>query len=87
MAKGKKTGGRKAGTPNKKTTELQDKLIDSGFDPIQELIEIAVDLQTSKDLKTKICSDLAQYVYPKRKAVEHSGEMTYTIEDLLLDDD
>ncbi len=66
--------------------QLKEKLEGLGFDPIAEMVEIAQDPECKPDLKKAICSDLAQYVYPKRKAIEHSGDMSLSIEDYLLDD-
>ena len=68
MAKGIKTGGRKKGTPNKKTTELMELLGD--YNPIQRLIEIAKDENTSLDMQVKINLDLLPYIYPKRKSID-----------------
>ena len=68
MAKGIKTGGRKAGTPNKKTTELIELLGD--YNPITRLIEIAKDENTPLDMQVKINLDLMPYIYPKRKSID-----------------
>lgn len=74
MAKGIKTGGRAKGTPNKKTTELMELLGD--YNPIQRLIEIAKDENTSLDMQVKINLDLLPYIYPKRKSIDmNSNEM------------
>lgn len=86
MAEGKKTGGRVKGTPNRKTRKLQRILEDKDFDPVLELIALAKDPETSRGDKKDICKDLVQYIYPKRKAVEHEGSMALTIDDVLLDD-
>lgn len=70
---GIKTGGRAKGTPNKKTTELMELLGD--YNPIQRLIEIAQDENTSLDMQVKINLDLLPYIYPKRKSIDmNSGE-------------
>ena len=53
---GIKTGGRKKGTPNKKTTELMELLSD--YNPIQRLIEMAKDKNISLDMQVKINLDL-----------------------------
>ena len=69
-----KTGGRAKGTPNKKTTELMELLGD--YNPIQRLIEIAKDENTSLDMQVKINLDLLPYIYPKRKSIDmNSNEM------------
>jgi hypothetical protein len=72
MSFGKKTGGRKAGTPNKKTQELQSLLLNLGCDPIEGMAMLAMDTNNSPELRGRMYAELAQYVAPKRKAVEHS---------------
>ena len=71
MSLGKKTGGRIRGTPNKKTLEIQDKLCIMGCDPIQGMAALAMDVDNSPELRGRMFAELAQYVAPKRKAVEH----------------
>jgi len=74
-----KTGGRKRGTPNKKTVAVQEQMEQLGFDPIESMIEICNQAMSDKNyaLAGQMAKELAQYVYPKRKAVEHtSGEPT-----------
>ena len=71
--KGKaKTGGRKKGTPNKRTKELAEVL--GAFDPAEKLVQIYNETD-DLDLKAQICRDLLKYVYPQRKAVEMSADV------------
>ncbi len=72
--KGAKTGGREKGTPNKKTQAVIDKLAALDCDPIEGMARIALDDQNSPELRGRMFSELAQYIAPKRKAIEHSGE-------------
>ena len=65
-----KTGGRKPGTPNKQTKAIARKLAKLGCDPIEGLAKIALDPKTEPTLKVRCFAELAQYVYPKRKAVD-----------------
>lgn len=76
MALGKKTGGRKKGTPNKKSQALMDRLKSLGCDPIEDMALVAKEAKTEGDwnLLLSASKELAQYVYPKRKAVEVTGE-------------
>lgn len=97
---GQKTGGRKAGTPNKRSLEVAERLADMGIDPIERLALIAQmaeqDAQAAEDgarlphlqLAKDCYKELAQYVAPKRKAVEHSGSIGISHEQALaaLDD-
>ena len=65
-----KTGGRARGTPNKATDALARKLTKLGCDPIEGLAKIALDPATETVLKVRCFAELAQYIYPKRKAVD-----------------
>lgn len=68
-----KTGGRVAGTPNKRSQEIQDKLDALGCDPIEGMALIAKEALEIKDypLAGNMFKELAQYIAPKRKAIEH----------------
>ena len=72
MAIGKKTGGRLLGTPNKKTIEIKDRLASMACDPIQGMADLAMDANNTPELRGRMYAELAQYIAPKRKAVEHS---------------
>ena len=72
MARGYKSGGRRAGTPNKRTQELSERLEELGCDPVDGLARIAQDESASLELRARCYSDLMQYVYPRRRAVEGS---------------
>ena len=66
-----KLGGRKQGTPNKKTLiKADDLLIELDINPIKKLIEIAESDLTSIDQKINCYKTIAQYAYPKLKAQE-----------------
>jgi hypothetical protein len=69
-----KTGGRVRGTPNKTTKSVMEKLDELGCDPIEGLAGIAMNTNTAPELKVRCYLELAQYVYPKRKAVDLSVE-------------
>jgi hypothetical protein len=68
---GKRDGaGRPAGSKNKRTQEIEDKLAALNCDPIEGMAMLAVDPTASQELKFQAFKELAQYVAPKRKAVE-----------------
>ena len=67
-----KTGGRKAGTPNRNIQDLIEALDGLGCDPIEGLARIALDPTTKLELKVRCFAELAQYVYPNRKATDMS---------------
>jgi len=65
-----KTGGRVAGTPNKSTQAIMERLESLDCDPIKGMAEIARDPATDPQLKVRCYAELAQYVHAKRKAVD-----------------
>ena len=67
-----KTGGRKLSTPNKRSQALLERLEELGCNPIEGLARIALDPATKPDLKVRSFAELAQYHYPKRKAMDLS---------------
>ena len=73
MALGKKTGGRQAGTPNKRTTEVTERLEALGCDPIEGMALLAMDPANPVELRGRMFAELAQYVAPKRRATEISA--------------
>jgi hypothetical protein len=72
MAHGRKTGGRVAGTPNRRTEELVSRLEALGVDPVTGLAMIANDPTASLDLRARVQMELLGYMYPKRKALDVS---------------
>ena len=74
---GKKWGGRKKGTPNKRTLNVADKLAELGYDPLESLVRLAIDAQKEGDkvMEYNASKELAQYVAPKRRATEITAEV------------
>lgn len=71
--KGKiKTGGRKKGTPNKKTLEFKDALGD--FDTVSEAKKLFYSTD-KEEIKFGILKMFSEFEYPKRKAVEMSADV------------
>lgn len=92
-AKGQsRTGGRKKGTPNKLTKELQELTEKLGIDPFEVLLRLAagdwrglgypkgiaigpfgIKCPTiDPSVRAKAASEACSYLFPKRKAIEHS---------------
>ena len=72
---GPKTGARKPGTPNKKTQTLIEKCEARGLDLFDAFLELIQDENADPSLRFNALKEAAQYVFPKRKAIEHSGEI------------
>ena len=68
---GEHRGGRRAGTPNKRTLDVIERLDALGCDPIEGMARIAMDQGNSPELRGKMFAELAGYVAPKRKAIDH----------------
>lgn len=66
MAKGKKTGGRNKGTPNKRTRDL----LQFNYCPATELLKLLKNKSLRIDQQIFIHKTLLPYFYPHRKAVE-----------------
>lgn len=68
-----KIGGRKAGTPNRATLHVQEILDRLKCDPVTIMATICMDQNNPAELRAKMAAELCQYIYPKRRAIEHSG--------------
>ena len=91
MTKGRKTGGKVKGSVNKRTKEIQQMLDDLDCNPLEGMVEIAnrakegvligVDDDGNQIMKPDLVlagnmyKELAQYIAPKRKAIEHTGRI------------
>jgi len=64
--------GRKKGTLNRKTADLVEICKEEGIDPFRALLRLAV--SPNDQIKIQALKELCQYIYPKRKALEHSIE-------------
>lgn len=65
--------GRQKGTPNKYSQNLMGICRDKGLDVFEALVEIALDPINPDRFQS--LKELGQYLYPKRKSLEHSGEI------------
>lgn len=74
--KGEKTpgSGRQPGTPNKKTQSLMEMCEARGFSPFGALLELA-QFAEDNNLRFNALKEVSQYLYPKRRAIEHSGKI------------
>jgi hypothetical protein len=66
--------GRPKGALNKRTRDVIDRLAALRCDPIAGMAKIAMDKKTPLEIRARMYSELAQYVAPKRKALEHSAQ-------------
>ena len=84
-----KSGGRKQGTPNRRTQNLIEILNEHNYSPVADLIEYSLmaraNIKGSSDpavqanwvkIGVSCASGLLPYVYPKRKPADSSTEIT-----------
>lgn len=79
MTTGRKTGGRVAGTPNKRTQDLMERLDALGVDPVNGLAAIARDETAPLELRARVQMELMGYLFPKRKALDVSSDEKQSI--------
>lgn len=79
----KKWGGRAKGVPNKLTSGILERALAIGRDPLDILFlfannkweELRLTKPINAELMKSAASDAANYIYAKKRAVEHSGEI------------
>tara|TARA_A100001201_G_C3930981_1_gene153589 strand:- start:171 stop:461 length:291 start_codon:yes stop_codon:yes gene_type:complete len=67
--------GRPKGSLGEKTKAVQAKLDELGCDPIEALANISMDTSNTPELRFQANKELAQYVAPKRKAIEMDANL------------
>ena len=67
--------GRPKGALGEKTKAVQAKLDQLGCDPIEALANISMDNSNTPELRFQANKELAQYVAPKRKAIEMDANL------------
>lgn len=55
------------------SAEVSLKLQELGCDPIEGMARLATDEKQEVGIRARMYAELAQYVWPKRRAIEHSG--------------
>jgi len=71
--------GRRKGSLSWQTRYVLDVLNKFQCDPIEGMIRIAQNPLAPLELRGRMFSELAQYIFPKRKAVEHSGGQEHNL--------
>lgn len=70
----KKTGGRKAGVPNKRTTEFKAALAAAGITPLEYMLKVMRDTKVDPKRRDAAAAAAAPYMHAKLASVEHSGK-------------
>ena len=76
--KGKKTGGRRKGVPNKATAAKAQAIAESGVTPLDYLLDVMRNSE-SEAVRLDAAKAAAPYVHPKLASVENKGEMSLTV--------
>ena len=71
---GERRGGRKKGTPNKKTAAMQAEIAASGETPLQYMLRILRDESVEPSRRDAMARSAAPYVHPQLSAVKHGGD-------------
>lgn len=76
-----KTGGRQKGSSNK-LNSLKSQTIEKisskyQHDPLEALFEIAYDKAQPIELRVSVLKEITQYLYPKKKSVELTGQIEF----------
>jgi hypothetical protein len=83
MAKGKKTGGRQKGVPNKATAAKVAEIAASGLTPLDYMLTVMRDEQEEPRRRDDMGKAVAPYVHPRFAAVGHSGTIDLNLGDRL----
>jgi hypothetical protein len=75
MAKGRKTGGRKKGTPNKATAARQAEFAASGLTPLDFMLEVMRSEENDLAVRLDAAVKAAPYCHPRLAAIDstHRG--------------
>lgn len=89
MAKGKKTGGRKKGSTNRRTKAL-DKAAAKGLTPLDYMLEVMRNAKAKSNRRDDMAKSAAPYLHARRAPEDKKGNtvppMIYTTPNLESDD-
>jgi hypothetical protein len=74
-----KSGGRKPGTPNRRTLAIIETLARMGCDPIEGLAQLGMDTKQPAELRFRCFAELAAYIYPKPKPMDARAEQEASV--------
>jgi hypothetical protein len=76
MAQGRKTGGRKKGTPNKATAAaaIKAEIAASGEIPLDYMLRVMRDETVEPTRRDAMAKAAAPYVHPTLQSIRHGGE-------------
>lgn len=86
MAIGRKTGGRKKGTPNKATAAHRAALKEGGLTPLDFMLNRLRDEDATADDRMEAAKAAAPYLHPRLAAIDHSGILDLVSHERALDE-
>jgi hypothetical protein len=72
----KKTGGRVAGTPNRKTAEVQAQVAASGMTPLNYMLHVMRDDGADEKRRDAMAAAAAPYVHAKLSSIDLKADVT-----------
>jgi hypothetical protein len=89
MALGRKTGGRKKGSRNKRPRELIERIEASGLVPLEYMLSVMRDENQPQEVRMEMAKAAAPFVHPRLAAVKVQGDKDAPLFDLsaLTDDE
>jgi hypothetical protein len=76
---GTRSGGRKKGTPNKKTVELISAVEESGVTPVEYMLSVMRDVANDAPVRMDAAHKVAPYIHAKLASIETKSEINATI--------
>ena len=64
------------GSRTKQLLQVEERLRELGCDPIEGMARIAMDETMPIEVRARMYAELAQYIAPKRRAIEHTADVT-----------
>jgi hypothetical protein len=83
MARGRKTGGRTKGTPNKATAAKAEEIAASGLTPLDYMLTVMRNPRTDTARRDDMAKAAAPYVHPRLAAIATGGEVNNNIAERL----
>ena len=81
MTAGRKTGGRKPGSKNRRTLAVEELIAASGCNPISFMCRLVDDEDAAPELRFAAAKELSGYLFSKKRtiAVETSTSVTFNL--------
>jgi hypothetical protein len=83
MAIGRKTGGRKVGSPNRVTAAQRAQIASSGLTPLDYMLQVLRDENQPAENRMWAAVKAAPYVHPRKSAVTVTSDTELTHEECL----